>query len=114
MKFNNETITKKDKIILTIIYIFILFPISVLICIYNAWLFTYCWKWFVVPFGLKNLSLFHALGLLIMTLFIIPQKEIDNKLNAKQYFIHYCGFLLGSLFISTYAWLVCWIIHNYI
>ena len=31
--------------------------------LYNSWLFTDMWKWFIVPFGAMELSVAHAWGL---------------------------------------------------
>ena len=37
--------------------------LSVLASIYNGWLLTDIWAWFIVPFGVMQLSLPHAIGI---------------------------------------------------
>lgn len=51
-----------------------------LFCIYNAWALTILWGWFIVPLGVKALSIAHAYGFTLVTGLILSNRGIkENK-----------------------------------
>jgi len=45
--------------------------LGILASIYNGFVFTYLWLWFIVPFGIRELTVPHAMGLLIVPSFTV-------------------------------------------
>jgi hypothetical protein len=58
--------------------------LSIISCILQGFVFTYLWQWFLIPFGMKPISLIHAIGLIILldfgTYHYYDYKSEDNKL----------------------------------
>ena len=51
-----------------------------LFCIYNAWVLTILWGWFIVPLGVKSLSIPHAYGFTLVTGLILSNRGVkENK-----------------------------------
>lgn len=51
-----------------------------LYCIYNAWVLTILWGWFIVPLGVKSLTIAHAYGFTLVTGLILSTRGIkENK-----------------------------------
>jgi hypothetical protein len=59
--------------------------LSVISCVLQGFVFTYLWKWFMIPFGMKSISLVHAIGLIILldfgTYHYYDAKSEDNRLT---------------------------------
>lgn len=51
-----------------------------LFCIYNAWVLTILWGWFIVPLGVKSLSIAHAYGFTLVIGLILSNRGVkENK-----------------------------------
>ena len=54
--------------------------------LYNSWLFTDMWKWFVVPFGVMELSVAHAWGVGLIVCWylvgLVKSEKTDDILDV--------------------------------
>ena len=55
-----------EKFLAGLVVTLIVMALGLLLGVYNAWLFVDMWQWFVVPLGMKPLTLWMAYGLLMV------------------------------------------------
>ena len=111
---DEDVLDNVDKVFYTFVIIFIVIPFSILSGLYGAWLFTDCWKWFIVPLGVPAINTLTAWGIIVMTLFFKPVKSaIDNDKPFKKQFRELVSLVVASYFLYTYTWVFCLIIHSW-
>lgn len=66
---NKEEVTEKDLLscLNIALYVFLVLPIS---AIFNGWVLSIMWKWFIMPFGLPSISIAEAIGLSLIFSFL--------------------------------------------
>ena len=111
---DDDVMDNFDKVFYLLVTIFIVIPFSVQAGLYGAWLFTDCWKWFIVPLGVPAINTLTAWGILVMFLFFKPLKNaVNNDKPFKKQFSELVALVLASYFLYTYAWVFCLIIHSW-
>lgn len=71
------------------------------------------WGWFVVPLGLAQIGIAHAIGICATVRLIIggvPQRPQDPKQEAIERLATSCLLMLGFPLLS---WLIGWIAHSF-
>lgn len=55
------------------------FPLSMLV---RAWVLAMLWKWFATPFGVMNIGIVHAYGLLLLYVFVTKTDIPEDSKNS--------------------------------
>jgi len=75
--------------------------LSIPVALYNAFMFTFMWRWFIIPLGAPTIGVIHAWGLFLTLSFFtmsFARKKYTNSDNPSiESFIR----LLGSLAVTT-------------
>lgn len=108
---------------LSVIFMILLIPI---LAIYNGWLLTAVWTWFMVPLGLPVLPLAHAIGIIYVMHLLFPSlhqsvsnipskidKWDEEGLNSREKLVK-VWMLIPKLFIGpAFVWFCAYIAHLY-
>ena len=76
-----------------------------LFCIYNAWVLTILWGWFIVPLGVKALSIAHAYGFTLVTGLILGNRGVKENKNKEDW----TGSIVTWLLLPAIALFFGWI-----
>lgn len=86
----------------------------ILIMLPSALAIMLCWNWFILPFGLKSLNIWHAMGLdLLISNFLIPPvypEFQDGKARLKFYWNR----LKNTWLLSAMSIVLGWIIVTFL
>lgn len=76
-----------------------------LYCIYNAWVLTILWGWFIVPLGVKALSIAHAYGFTLVTGLLLSNRGIKENKGKEDW----VGSIITWLLLPAVALFFGWI-----
>lgn len=76
-----------------------------LYCIYNAWVLTILWGWFIVPLGIKSLSIAHAYGFTLVTGLILSNRGIKENKGRDDWVSSIITWLLLPLVALFFGWI---------
>lgn len=76
-----------------------------LFAIYNAWVLSILWGWFIVPLGVKSLSIAHAYGLTLVTGLILSNRGIKENKNQDDWISSVITWLLIPLVVLFFGWI---------
>lgn len=76
-----------------------------LFAIYNAWVLSILWAWFIVPLGVKSLSIAHAYGLTLVTGLILSNRGIKENKNQDDWISSVITWLLIPLVALFFGWI---------
>lgn len=76
-----------------------------LFCIYNAWVLTILWGWFIVPLGVKALSVAHAYGFTLVTGLILSNRGIKENKDKEEWVSSIITWLLLPLAALFFGWI---------
>lgn len=76
-----------------------------LYCIYNAWVLTILWGWFIVPLGVKSLSIAHAYGFTLVTGLILSNRGIKENKGKDDWVSSIITWLLLPLVALFFGWI---------
>lgn len=76
-----------------------------LFAIYNAWALTILWGWFIVPLGVKALSLAHAYGFTLVTGFILSTRGVKDHKDKEDWISTVVTLLLLPLVVLGLGWI---------
>ena len=80
--------------------------------IFRGWVITYLWAWFIVPFGIEQISLPHAIGISIMTGLLTFHRSLSEMKKAKEMTTEdKIADLVTAFFMPTFGLLAGWIIN---
>jgi hypothetical protein len=96
-----------------IILIILTFSIVSLLSIYDGFVLTKLWMWFVVPtFGLPMLTLPIAIGLALLVSFLTHQRPAENpNKSTSEQIVDQIAHGLSS---TTIIFLMAWIVHLFV
>lgn len=73
--------------------------------VYNAWVLTILWGWFIVPLGVKSLSIAHAYGFTIVTGLILSNRGIKENKGKDDWVSSIITWLLLPLVALFFGWI---------
>ena len=76
-----------------------------LFAIYNAWVLTILWGWFIVPLGVKALSIAHAYGFTLVTGLILSNRGIKENKGKDDWVSSIITWLLLPLVVLFFGWI---------
>ena len=76
-----------------------------LFAIYNAWVLTILWGWFIVPLGVKALSIAHAYGFTLVTGLILSTRGIKENKGKDDWVSSIITWLLLPLVALFFGWI---------
>lgn len=76
-----------------------------LFAIYNAWVLTILWGWFIVPLGVKSLSIAHAYGFTLVTGLILSNRGIKENKGKDDWVSSIITWLLLPLAALFFGWI---------
>lgn len=76
----------------------------------NAYVLTFFWLWFIVPFGIMELSLSHAYGLTILIGIITPSN--DSKEEEKEMYTIVLESVVKTIFRITLSLPIGYLVHQ--
>lgn len=76
-----------------------------LFCIYNAWVLTILWGWFIVPLGVKSLSVAHAYGFTLVTGLILSNRGVKENKDKDDWVGSILTWLLLPLVALFFGWI---------
>lgn len=76
-----------------------------LFCIYNAWVLTILWGWFIVPLGVKALSVAHAYGITLVTGLILSNRGVKENKDKDDWVGSILTWLLLPLVALFFGWI---------
>lgn len=76
-----------------------------LYCIYNAWVLTILWSWFIVPLGVKALSVAHAYGVTLVTGLILGNRGIKENKDKDDWVSSVITWLLIPAVALFFGWI---------
>lgn len=76
-----------------------------LFAIYNAWVLTILWGWFIVPLGVKGLSIAHAYGFTLVTGLILSNRGIKENKGKDDWVSSIITWLLLPLVALFFGWI---------
>ena len=76
-----------------------------LFCIYNAWVLTILWGWFIVPLGVKSLSIAHAYGFTLVTGLILSNRGVKENKGKDDWVSSIVTWLLLPLVALFFGWI---------
>lgn len=76
-----------------------------LFCIYNAWVLTILWGWFIVPLGVKALSVAHAYGFTLVTGLILSNRGVKENKDKDDWVGSILTWLLLPLVALFFGWI---------
>ena len=92
--------------------------------VYNGWILSIVWSWFMVPLGLPTLSIAHGIGVICVMVLLFPGlhqlvREIPNKidkwkeqgLNAKERMVKIWLTLPIVILAPIWTLLIAYIAH---
>ena len=90
-----------------LVVVFLVLAIFTLMAIIRGFVLSYLWGWFVVPFGLPELSIPHAIGISLIIGFLTHQIRKEDEKKQPDEVIG----SIGTAIIATgFAFLVGWIV----
>lgn len=82
--------------------------VGIPIYLFQGFVLTKLWFWFVVPVGLPNINFIEAVGIVMIVDFLtsqyIPKNNDEDRISAFLYSI------MGPLFILLIGWIITWFI----
>lgn len=76
-----------------------------LFCIYNAWVLTILWGWFIIPLGVKALSVAHAYGITLVTGLILSNRGVKENKDKDDWVGSILTWLLLPLVALFFGWI---------
>ena len=76
-----------------------------LYAVYNAWVLTILWGWFIVPLGVKSLSIAHAYGFTLLTSLILGNRGVKENKNKEDWVGTVITWLLLPLVALFFGWI---------
>lgn len=76
-----------------------------LFAIYNAWVLTILWSWFIVPLGVKALSIAHAYGFTLVTGLILSNRGVKENKGKDDWVSSIITWLLLPLVALFFGWI---------
>ncbi len=76
-----------------------------LFCIYNAWVLTILWGWFIVPLGVKSLSIAHAYGFTLVTGLILSNRGVKENKDKEDWTSSIIVWLLLPAVALLFGWI---------
>lgn len=73
--------------------------------IYNAWVLTILWGWFIVPLGVKALSIAHAYGFTLVTGLILSNRGVKENKGKDDWVSSIITWLLLPLVALFFGWI---------
>ena len=74
----------------------------------RGWVITYLWKWFMVPLGIVDISLPHAIGISVIISFLISNVIKKDQTKEEQIYGLVLMFLWPLIALGL-GWIVnCW------
>lgn len=73
--------------------------------VYNAWVLTMLWGWFIVPLGVKSLSIAHAYGFTLVTGLILSNRGIKENKGKDDWVSSIITWLLLPLVALFFGWI---------
>lgn len=70
-----------------------------ILLVFSGWVVTCLWDWFVVPFGMKSITVPHAMGLTILAQLII-NTDIDQDKTYGYYLVKSAALAVASLIVG--------------
>lgn len=104
---------------LGLIRIMVEVPVVILSSLYAAWIFTYLWKWFVVPLGVSQIGVLHAFGFIIIVRLLTvsmmirideKQQEEKDNIDLLSKTLVRCMKLIAAYSVS---WLLCYVAYRF-
>ena len=76
-----------------------------LFAIYNAWVLSILWGWFIVPLGVKSLSIAHAYGVTLVTGLFLSTRGIKENKNQDDWISSLITWLILPLAALFLGWI---------
>jgi len=76
-----------------------------LFCIYNAWVLTILWGWFIVPLGVKALGVAHAYGFTVVTGLILGNRGVKENKDKGDWVSSVATWLLLPAVALLFGWI---------
>lgn len=76
-----------------------------LFAIYNAWVLTILWGWFIVPLGVKGLGIAHAYGFTLVIGLILSNRGIKENKGKDDWVGSIITWLLLPLIALFFGWI---------
>ena len=77
--------------------------LAIIVSLYKAFVFTFLWVWFIVPFGAPELTLMWSMGIILVVTTLTHQYKPSDDFQFKD-FIH-------SMIVVSITWGLGWIYH---
>jgi len=75
-----------------------------LFAIYNAWVLSILWGWFIVPLGVKSLSIAHAYGVTLVAGLFLSTRGIKENKNQDDWVSSLITWLILPLVALFFGW----------
>lgn len=76
-----------------------------LFAIYNAWVLSILWGWFIVPLGVKSLSIAHAYGVTLVAGLFLSTRGIKENKNQDDRISSLITWLILPLVALFFGWI---------
>jgi hypothetical protein len=76
-----------------------------LFAIYNAWVLSILWGWFIVPLGVKSLSIAHAYGVTLVAGLFLSTRGIKENKNQDDWISSLVTWLILPLAALFLGWI---------
>lgn len=78
---------------------------GLLFAVYNAWVLTVLWTWFIVPLGAKALTIAHAYGLTLVAGLFMGQRGIKQNNTKEDWVSSIITWILIPLTALFFGWI---------
>lgn len=98
-----------EVVMLVTLAVFGLFGVAIIGMLINGWTLTILWEWFIVPFGLPQLSLVQAVGIAMVVGYLTYhyQEEPKDKAEPMERVGRSLGFTVARpIFVLGFGWLI--------
>ena len=78
---------------------------GLLFAVYNAWVLSILWGWFIVPLGVKSLSIAHAYGVTLVAGLFLSTRGIKENKNQDDWISSLITWLILPLAALFFGWI---------
>jgi hypothetical protein len=74
----------------------------------RGWVLTYLWKWFIVPLGMPQIGVAHAIGVAVILAYITHNSYVKDRFDGEEH--EHVLRIAASLFLLFMVWLMGFIV----
>lgn len=82
------------------------FIIMIPVAIFEGWVLCYLWKWFFVPFGIIEISIPHAIGMVMAIGYFTGKSSSSDDDDIADSFIKVVAAVPACLLLLLFGWII--------